>query len=93
MTELAAADLPWKREFAPGDLVVFDPATAERRVVEGGGSHLEPTWDSDGERIAFISDRDDSHGEIYVIGVDGGKLLRLTDNHGVEAMLDWSARS
>jgi Tol biopolymer transport system component len=42
-----------------------------------------PTWSPDGRRIAFVSDRSnrvDHENEIWVVGVDGDGLERLTTN-------------
>jgi Tol biopolymer transport system component len=38
----------------------------------------EPTWKPDGTQIAFVSYREDSNPEIYVMDVDGNDIRRLT---------------
>lgn len=70
----------------------------ERRLpVDGGGG----TWSPDGNRIAFVSDRDENgrclfhdcigHAdEIYVADADGSDERRLTDNPEVDGVPEWS---
>lgn len=43
------------------------------------GRASQPTWSPDDKRIAFVSDRDGSD-EIYLVGENGGKVRRLTNN-------------
>lgn len=48
------------------------------------GSDFDPAWSPDGERIAFASERDGQK-EIYVLTVDSGAVVRLTNSPlGVE---------
>jgi TolB protein len=54
-----------------------------------GGSNRWPVWSEDGRHIAFVSDRDDPRGEIYVMNGDGTDMTRLTFNELAESMLDW----
>ena len=47
------------------------------------GANTDPSWSPDGKRIAFTSDRDGDY-EIYLLDVDGGRLVQLTNNEGVD---------
>ena len=49
-------------------------------------------WSGDGAYIAFVSDRDEALGEIYVMGADGSMVTRVTRNVDAESMLAWSPR-
>jgi Tol biopolymer transport system component len=76
------------------------------RKVEDGATHrladgYGGTWSPDGERIAFVSDRDENGrclfhdcighaGELYVVDADGGDEHRLTDNPESEGRPEWS---
>jgi hypothetical protein len=56
----------------------------------------EPAWSRDGRRIAFTSTRDHpgdgvTSNEIYVVGVDGGGLRRLTSNELSEFSPTWTS--
>ena len=58
------------------------------------GTH--PSWSPDGARIAFVSykhakdDRDHAGSEIYVMDVDGGNRVRLTENSYRDNTPSWS---
>ena len=39
-----------------------------------------PALSPDGSKIAFISNRDSVHGDLYVMNVDGSDVRRLTTN-------------
>ena len=56
----------------------------------------EPAWSRDGRRIAFTSTRDHpgdgvTSNEIYIVGVDGGGLRRLTSNELSEFSPTWTS--
>lgn len=48
-----------------------------------------PALSPDGQRVAFMSRRDDNW-EIYVVDADGGNLQRLTDNPAQDGLPAWS---
>lgn len=72
-------------------IVVYDVREEEAEVVLTGGANLYPDWSPDGERFAFVSDREGPF-EIYLAKRDGSDAERLTYNELTETMLDWSAR-
>lgn len=49
-----------------------------------------PAWSPDGERLAFVSDRDGGNWEIYVMEPDGTGQRRLTNSPHDEGSLAWS---
>ncbi|MGB9634049.1 MAG: TolB family protein, partial [Chloroflexaceae bacterium] len=51
---------------------------APRRFTAGAPRERQPRWSPDGRRLAFVSDRHDSQGQIYVIARDGGEAQQLT---------------
>lgn len=58
--------------------------TGVHRLTRSQAQDQTPTWTSDGEHIAFVSDRSnraDHEYEIYVMSSDGSGLRRLTTNH------------
>jgi Tol biopolymer transport system component len=74
----------------PLDLWVMDADGGnKRRLTDNGATNWAPSWHPDGRRLVFSSNVDDWHPELgrfghnfelYLIGVDGTGLTRLTDN-------------
>ncbi|HEX9897500.1 MAG TPA: trypsin-like peptidase domain-containing protein [Dehalococcoidales bacterium] len=56
-------------------------------LSEGRG--YEPNWSPDGTKIVFQSWENDT-AEIYVMDVDGGNLIRLTNNSAYDDFPSWS---
>jgi TolB protein len=73
------------------DIWVIDIETGARsQLTQDPSADLWPVWSPDGQRIAFVSERDNSNSEIYVMSADGSDVRRLTDNDLSEAMLAWT---
>jgi len=74
----------------PLDLYVMDAdGSHKRRLTKNGATNWAPSWHPDGRRIIFSSNMDDWHEELkqfghnfelYLIGIDGTGLTRLTFN-------------
>ncbi len=61
-------------------LVVVDGSGAPRRFTFGNKRDAAPRWSPDGTRLAFVSNRDtEKAAQLYVIDVDGGEAVKLTD--------------
>jgi serine/threonine protein kinase len=59
------------------------------RQVVAGGSELNPEASPDGQRLAFMSNRD-GNWEIYLADLDGQNLQRLTDHPANDGLPAWS---
>ncbi|MEZ4727347.1 MAG: SH3 domain-containing protein [Caldilineaceae bacterium] len=72
-------------------LMIMNLIGGERQwVYDGNGSdNVYPTVSPDGQRVAFVSDRDGNQ-EIYVVNVDGSNLTRLTYAPGSDKWPAWS---
>jgi Tol biopolymer transport system component len=72
--------------FAGGDgiwLVEVADGRFARLTTNEGGRDESPAWSPDGERIAFARSADGgTGGGLFVVGRDGGNLVRLTDVGG-----------
>jgi len=67
-----------------------DPSTGEFfQVTRGPAPTYWPSWSPDGRTIAFASSADGDL-EIYLIGVKGDNLVRLTDNSVLDGKPSWS---
>jgi Tol biopolymer transport system component len=76
---------------ANADIWVMDIETGARNpLAQDPSADLWPAWSPDGQRLAFVSERDNSSGEIYLMSADGSDVRRLTDNDLSEAMLAWT---
>jgi len=74
------------------DIWVIDVETGARtRLTQDPASDLWPAWSPDGQRLAFVSERDNSNGEVYAMNADGSGVHRITDNDLSEAMLAWKS--
>jgi len=62
-------------------IFVIDFEGTERQLTDTARlvSNRSPKWSPDGNKIAFVSDRD-GDSEIYVMNTDGTKVSQLTDN-------------
>ena len=61
-------------------LYVMEVATHEHHLVTDKAFGYVPAWSPDSKQIAFSSNHEDLHGEIYVIDADGQNLRRITHN-------------
>jgi len=59
------------------------------RLTDSPGDDTGPSWSSDGQRIAFVSDRDGNR-EIYVMNADGSDPVNLTQHPAEDWTPAWS---
>jgi dipeptidyl aminopeptidase/acylaminoacyl peptidase len=81
-------DMPWD-ELA---IVVADAEGNNAKIVAGGGrvTNNYPAWSPDGQRIAFISDREGDFGNLWVMGADGNGTERLVGESYQHGSPAWS---
>lgn len=71
------------------DIYVADAETGDvTRLTDVAQQDNYPVWSPDSKIIAFISERD-GNPEVYVIGVDGSNLTRLTFGNYPEMSILW----
>jgi dipeptidyl aminopeptidase/acylaminoacyl peptidase len=61
-----------------------------RRFTTGKWADHSPRWHPQGRRLAFVSNRDDQAGQLYVIAIDGGEAQQLTAMPNGAADPAWS---
>ncbi|PWU23208.1 MAG: hypothetical protein C5B48_09020 [Candidatus Rokuibacteriota bacterium] len=70
----------------PNGIYVMNSDGSDQTLL---GDGRDPAWSPDGQKIAFVSDRD-GNAEIYVMNADGTGVTRLTDDPGSEREPAWS---
>jgi Tol biopolymer transport system component len=72
------------------DLYVMAPDGSEvTRLTETEGRDTSPNWSPDGEKIAFVTERDGNF-EVYVMNADGSDPVRFTRSASYEWSPTWS---
>lgn len=62
------------------EIYVMDPDGGNpKRLTENLAADWQPSWSPDGQKIAFVSNRDGGRVQIYVMDGDGGNPVKLTD--------------
>ena len=73
------------------DLYVMDLGTRRlTRLTKGISVEASPCWSPDGRRLAYVSDEGGSP-RIYVVGVNGGRRMRLPTVGTNAVTPDWSS--
>jgi dipeptidyl aminopeptidase/acylaminoacyl peptidase len=69
---------------------LLDTRTREvRQFTNSAKSEFAARWSPDGRRLAFLSDRDEAT-QIYLLPLDGGEALRLTEGKLAVRAFEWS---
>lgn len=83
-------DLAFPPKLGESQIVRYDLDRERRAQLTTAGANRWPAWSPDGQFIAFVSDRDEPLGEIYVMDAAGSNVVRVTRNGVAESMLDWA---
>ncbi len=71
-------------------LAAVDGSAPPRQLTSGKKSDSTPRWSPDGSRLAFTSNRDGDHKQLYVLPLEGGEPTCLTDLKEDAAQPVWS---
>ncbi|MDE2195928.1 MAG: S9 family peptidase [Gammaproteobacteria bacterium] len=82
----------WKTDKAKQEIDLVDAATGARRALTWNRTGLSsPRWSPDGARLAFLAeDAETKKPQIFVLPMDGGDALRITDGKQGVAEFSWS---
>jgi TolB protein len=83
--------LAWASERSGGSQIYVgraDGGGEPRRVTFQGGMNFDPVWSPDGSRIAFVGR--DRNFDVFVVGVDGKGMVRITQGQGDNEDPSWS---
>ena len=70
---------------------VYDKgAGATRQFTYSTKSESSPRWSPDGKQLAFLSNREDEHQQIYVMRTDAGEGLAITTGKRSVKNFEWS---
>jgi TolB protein len=64
--------------------------TNVRRIIDDGGSAVNPAWSPDGQRIAFALQRPRGYYDIYMHDLGTGRNTQLTQNEGNNEQPTWA---
>ncbi|WP_242526071.1 S9 family peptidase [Novosphingobium sp. KA1] len=62
----------------------------QRPLVTGAGAHFSPVWSPDGKRLAFVSSDGTGAPQLYVLWLDSGAKVRVTDLPDSPGSVSWS---
>ena len=71
-------------------LAPADGSTEPRQFTSGSTRDASPRWSPDGRRIAFTSKRASKSMQLFVIPIEGGEAVQLTELPEDVEELDWS---
>jgi dipeptidyl aminopeptidase/acylaminoacyl peptidase len=71
-------------------IAAVDASTPPRRLTSGKKSDSAPRWSPDGTRLAFLSNRDSKRKQLYVLPLEGGEPVCLTELKEDAAQPEWS---
>ena len=71
-------------------LAAVDGSSPPRQLTAGKKSDSAPRWSPDGTRLAFTSNRDGEKKQLYVLPLEGGEPICLTDLKEDAAQPAWS---
>ena len=88
--ELSTIDGPANEYRGSIWLVPADGSAEPRQFTSGSTRDASPVWSPDGSRIAFTSKRASKAMQLFVIPIEGGEAVQLTELSEDVEELDWS---
>ncbi len=81
----------WKTDKPEQELDLVDVASGARRTVTFDRTELShPRWSPEGTRLAFLAADSAKHAQVFVMRMDGGDPVRITDSRTGVDEFSWS---
>jgi TolB protein len=77
----------WVRESGPHHMFMAEVGNGRVKELDTGS---RPVWSPDGQHIAFMEQAEDGNVEIFVMDLESGKRVNLTNNPATDMLPAWS---
>ena len=82
---------PWKADKQTRHVWLYDLTAKQlHQLTFSQKSESFPRWSPDGKRLAFLSDREGEHQQIYVLAMEGGEASAVTKGKASVSAFSWS---
>ena len=82
---------PWKADKQTRHIWLYDVAAKQlHQLTFSQKSESSPRWSPDGKSLAFLSDREGDHQQIYLLRMEGGEASALTKGKAGVSAFSWS---
>jgi len=82
---------PWKADKQTRHVWLYDLTVKQlHQLTFSQKSESFPRWSPDGKRLAFLSDREGEHQQIYVLAMEGGEASAVTKGKASVSAFSWS---
>ncbi|HXP23971.1 MAG TPA: S9 family peptidase [Candidatus Sulfotelmatobacter sp.] len=82
---------PWKADKQTRHVWLYDLTAKQlHQLTFSQKSESFPRWSPDGKRLAFLSDREGEHQQIYVLAMEGGEASAVTKGKASVSAFCWS---
>jgi len=83
---------PWKADKQTRHIWLYDVTAKQlHQLTFSQKSESSPRWSPDGKSLAFLSDREGDHQQIYLLRMEGGEASALTKGKAGVSAFSWSS--
>ena len=76
--------------FRPTIWLIDTTTGRQTPIVAGGGSHTQPRWSPNGDRLAYISTAEGGHPQLFIRWMASGESVRITGLPDAPSSIAWS---
>jgi dipeptidyl aminopeptidase/acylaminoacyl peptidase len=82
---------PWKADKQTRHIWLYDVTAKQlHQLTFSPKSESSPRWSPDGKSLAFLSDREGDHQQIYLLRMEGGEASAVTRGKAAVSAFSWS---